>query len=273
MFVVVEFSYGVIAGSTALMADAGHNLSDVLGLILAWGALALARRPADARYTYGLRFSSVLAALGNAVVLLLACGAIAWEAVGRFQHPAPVQGATVMWVAGMGIAVNGLSALLFARGRHDDLNIRGAYLHMLADAAISVGVVVTGAVIGASGWIWLDPVVSLFIVAFIVRGTWGLLREATRLALHAVPERVDLHAVRAYLESVPGVTEVQDLHVWAMSTTESALTARLVMPETYPGDDLMEGIARELGERFGIRHSTLQFAQASRRHACALRAD
>lgn len=269
-FVVVEFVCGVLASSTALMADAGHNLSDVLGLVLAWGALTLTRRPADTRYTFGLRSSSVLAALGNATVLLLACGAIAWEAAGRFYHPAPVQGSTVMWIAGIGIAVNGVSALLFARRRHDDLNIRGAYLHMLGDAGISLGVMLTGAVIGVSGWVWLDPVVSLAIVAFIVWATWDLMREALRLALHAVPKKVDLHAVRDYLRSLPGVTEVQDLHIWGMSTSETALTARLVIPMSYPGDTVMEDTARELSERFGIGHSTLQYAQSPRQLACVL---
>jgi cobalt-zinc-cadmium efflux system protein len=269
-FVVVEFALGVRAGSTALMADAGHNLSDVLGLLLAWGASALARRAPDDRYTYGLRSSSVLAALANAGLLLMACGAIAWEAILRLGSPSPVAAQTVAYVAAVGILVNGFSAWLFARGRHGDLNIRGAYLHMLADAAVSLGVVVAGWAIGATGWLWLDPAVSLLIVVFIVRGTWQLLRESLRLALQAVPPQVDIGGIRAYLSGLPGVAEVHDLHVWGMSTTESALTVHLVMPAGYPGDEFVDATARHLAAHHGIHHSTLQCEQGLVRHECTL---
>jgi cobalt-zinc-cadmium efflux system protein len=270
LFVAIEFVYGFIANSTALMADAGHNLSDVLGLVLAWGAAVLAKRAPSARYTYGLRSSSILAALGNAVLLLLACGAIAWEAVHRFTAPAPVAGVTVSVVAAIGVAINGFSAWLFMAGSKGDLNIRGAYLHMAADAAISLGVVVSGLVIMGTGWTWLDPAVSLVIVLVIVYGTWSLLRESLRLVMAAVPDSVDAEAIGRFLADQPGVSGVHDLHIWAMSTTETALTAHLVMPGGYPGDGAIDAIVAQLHHDFSIGHCTLQVEEGTSQHRCAL---
>ncbi|WP_298612877.1 cation diffusion facilitator family transporter [uncultured Thiothrix sp.] len=269
-FVLTEFTYGLIANSTALMADAGHNLSDVLGLVMAWGATLLARRVPNERFTYGLRSSSILAALANAVLLLVACGGIAWEAVHRFMNPPPVVGSTVMWVAAVGIMINGISAWLFMRGSKDDLNIRGAYLHMLADAAVSFGVVLSGLVILLTGWYWLDPLMSLIIVAVIVVGTWNLLRESTQLALLAVPKSVDLLKVAQFLQQQPGVSAIHDLHVWGMSTTEAALTVHLVMPTGYPGDAFMDELTHALKTKFSIAHSTLQIEQGTTEHNCCL---
>jgi cobalt-zinc-cadmium efflux system protein len=269
-FVVVEFAYGFIANSTALLADAGHNLSDVLGLVLAWGAASLSRRAPAGRYTYGLRSSSILAALANSMLLLVASGAIALEAVRRFMEPPPVAGLTVTIVAGIGILVNGISAVLFARGSQSDLNVRGAYLHMMADAAMSLVVVIAGVAIVFTGWNWLDPVASLAVVAAIVYGTWGLLSESLKLALSAVPGHVDPKAVDAYLRQCAGVTDVHDLHIWAMSTTECALTVHLVIPSGYPGDAFIDEVACALKDRFAIQHSTLQVEQGSTSHACEL---
>lgn len=270
VFVVVEFSYGLIAHSTALIADAGHNLSDVLGLALAWGATILARRQPSERYTYGLRSSSILAALGNAMLLLFACGAIAWEAMQRFAMPANVSGLTVSVVAAIGILVNGASALLFISGSKHDLNIRGAYLHMVADAVVSLGVVVTGVLIMFTGWDWMDPLISLVIVAVIVVGTWGLLRDALRLSLNAVPPGINLPSVQQFLAALPGVTRVCDLHIWGMSTTENALTAHLSMPDGHPGDGFLKTVAHDLEHRFSIHHSTLQITQESGDMVCKL---
>lgn len=269
-FVVIEFSFGFVANSTALMADAGHNLSDVLGLALAWGAAILAKRAPSGRFTYGLRGTSILAALANATFLLVACGAIAWEAFHRFFQTPAVAGLTVTIVAGIGIAINGLSAWLFVKGSKGDLNIRGAYLHMAADAAVSLGVVVSGLAMMGTGWFWLDPVTSLVIVAVVVYGTWGLLRESMELALNAVPPSIDLERIDAYLRSLPGVADVHDLHVWGMSTTESALTVHLVLPGGYPGDAYMDDVARILDARYGVHHSTLQTELGTTSHACRL---
>ena len=270
VFVVAEFAYGLIANSTALMADAGHNLSDVLGLLLAWGAALLAKKAPNERYTYGLRSSSILAALANAMLLLVACGGIAWEAIQRFAAPPVVAGLTVTLVAALGIVVNGLSAWLFVKGSKGDLNIRGAYLHMAADAAVSFGVVVAGIAMMFTGWYWLDPAISVVIVAVVLVGTWGLLRESVQLALSAVPPHIDVAAVADHLQQQPGVTGIHDLHIWGMSTTESALTAHLVMPRGYPGDTFMDDLAQTLKTRFAIAHSTLQIEQGTTEHACAL---
>lgn len=269
-FVVIEFACGFIANSTALMADAGHNLSDVLGLLLAWGATILGRKVPDERYTYGLRSTSILAALANAMILLVACGAIAWEAIQRFSQPPVVAGLTVTLVAAVGIIINGLSAWLFMKGSKGDLNIRGAYLHMAADAVVSLGVVLAGIAMIFTGWYWLDPVISLAIIAVIVIGTWSLLRESIQLAMSAVPAHIDVPAVDSYLRQCSGVTDIHDLHIWGMSTTESALTVHLVMPEGYPGDAFMDDIVRTLKERFSVQHSTLQVEQGTTDHACAL---
>jgi cobalt-zinc-cadmium efflux system protein len=256
--VVVQLVYGVLANSVALIADAGHNFGDVLGLLLAWGAQALAGRLPTTRYTYGFRSASILAALLNGLILLVATGAIAWEAIRRFSDPGDVAGATVVVVAAVGIAVNGFSAWLLMAGRKGDLNVRGAFLHLLGDAAISAGVVAAGAVIALTGWHWVDPTASLIISALIVWGTWGLLSEAMRLSLAAVPDNIDPAQVHAYLRGLPAVTEVHDLHIWAMSTTETALTAHLVRPGAMLDDVFLDSVCEGLAQRFGIRHATVQ---------------
>jgi cobalt-zinc-cadmium efflux system protein len=256
-FVAIEAGYGFIADSMALLSDAGHNLSDVLGLAIAWGAAILARRSPTERFTYGLRSSSILAALFNAILLLVAVGGIVWESIQRLIEPAPVAAGTMMIVAGIGILVNGFTAFLFMSGHHD-LNIRGAFLHMVADAAVSLGVVLGGLAILWTGAAWIDPVLSLVIAAVIVWGTWGLLRQSLALSLHGVPGSINLPEVRQALERMPGVARVHHLHVWAMSTTESALTVHLVMPGGHPGDDFLARAQHDLKTRFGIDHSTLQ---------------
>ena len=270
IFVTVEFGYGFMANSTALIADAGHNLSDVLSLLLSWGAMILARKTPSERYTYGLRSTSILAALVNAMLLLVACGAIAWEAVQRFTEPPVVSGLTVTLVAAVGIAINGFSAWLFLKGSKGDLNIRGAYLHMAADAVISLGVVLAGLAMIFTGWYWLDAAVSLAIVLVIVVGTWGLLRESVQLVLSAVPKHIDPLAVEAWLRQCAGVTDIHDLHIWGMSTTESALTVHLVIPAGYPGDIFMDSITQTLKTKFSIQHSTLQVEQGTTEHNCTL---
>lgn len=272
VFVVAEAAFGYFSNSMALIADAGHNLSDVAGLVVAWIAAGLAKRPPSARYTYGLRGSSILAALFNAVFLLLAVGAIGWEAVVRLFTPEPVAGITVMVVAGIGIVINAVTAWLFASGRHSDLNIRGAYLHMAADAAVSAAVVVAGVIILFTGWYWIDPAVSLLVAVVIVGGTWGLLRDSTALSLAAVPRGIDPAAVRAFLSKLPGVTQVHDLHIWGMSTTEVALTCHLVMPGGSPGDPFLVDLAHELQHDFGIAHTTVQI-ETDPNTVCALAPD
>ena len=270
-FVILEAVFGVISNSMALIADAGHNLSDVLGLVVAWVASILARRRPTARYTYGLRGTSILAALFNAIFLLVATGAIAWEAVLRLFNPQPVAGPTVMAVAAAGIVINGFTAWLFASGRKHDLNIRGAYLHMAADAAVSAGVVVAGLIIYLTGWLWLDPLVSLVIAVVIVAGTWGLLRDSVAMSLAAVPAGIDPAEVRAMLAGQPGVSRVHDLHIWSMSTNEVALTAHLVIPSGHPGDGFLHDVAAELKAHHGIGHVTLQVEIDA--DACALAPD
>ncbi|WP_443969705.1 cation diffusion facilitator family transporter [Sphingobium sp. CR28] len=257
-FVAIEAAYGYISGSLALFADAGHNLSDVLGLVIAWIAFTLGRRAPSQRFTYGLRGSTILAALFNGLILMFAAGAIAIEAARRFMYPLPVSGTDVMIVAGIGIIVNGGTALLFARGGKSDINIRGAYLHMAADAMVSAGVVVAGLLINATGLRWIDPAVSLVIVGVIVWSTWGLLKEAIAMALHAVPASIDAVAVQAWLAALPGVTAVHDLHIWPMSTSETALTAHLIMPGGQGDDHFLFETSAALHERFAIGHATLQ---------------
>jgi cobalt-zinc-cadmium efflux system protein len=271
-FVLVEAGYGFVSNSTALLADAGHNLSDVLGLVVAWIAAVLSKRPPTPRLTYGLRNSSILAALLNAVLLLIAAGAIILEAVQRLLHPEPVAGMTVIVVAAVGIVINGVTAWLFASGRDGDLNIRGAYLHMAADAAVSAGVVAAGILIMMTGWLWVDPVTSLLIVAVIVWGTWGLLRESTAMSMAAVPSAIDPATVRDYLAGLPGVVSIHDLHIWPMSTTEIALTAHLVMPAGNPGDAFLIETCHRLNHDFKIGHATLQIENATTAH-CALEPD
>jgi len=268
--VVIQGVYGVLANSTALLADAGHNLSDVLGLLLAWGATWLAARRPSARYTFGYGSSSILASLANAGLLLFACGVIVAEAIGRLMNPAPVAGLVVFVVAAVGVVVNGFSAWLFMRGQKEDLNIRGAFLHMAADAAISAAVAISGLVILYTNWTWLDPVMSLFVVAVVVVGTWGLLRDSVRMALDAVPPGVSLQDIRDYLAEQPGVTDVHDLHVWALSTTGNALSAHLVMPAGHPGDESIDAIVVTLRERFSMQHATLQVDLGTSEHRCAM---
>jgi len=270
-FVLVEAGFGLWSGSMALVADAGHNLTDVLGLLIAWGAAVMTARPATPRYTYGYKSSSILAALANAGLLLVAIGAILIETVRRFFEPVQVQGLTVIVVAGVGVLINAGTALMFLRGRKHDLNIRGAYLHMVADALVSVGVVVAGAVILLTGRTWIDPLTSLVIVGVIGWGTWGLLKDSVKMGLNAVPDGIDDVAVRAWLAGLPGVAAVHDLHIWPMSTTETALTAHLVMPEGYPGDTILREIAHELEHRFHIGHATVQ-VETGDEHDCGLHA-
>ncbi|MHB9017134.1 MAG: cation diffusion facilitator family transporter [Burkholderiales bacterium] len=269
-FVVAEVIYGIFGNSLALLADAGHNLSDVLGLLLAWGASVLVKRAPTQRYTYGLRSTSILAALGNAGLLLMVTGGIAWEAILRFDQPSAVVGKTVIIVAAFGVAINLGSAVLFMAGRKNDLNVRGAFTHMVGDAIISLGVVIAGFAIIYTGWQWLDPVVSLIIAILILAGTWGLLRDSINLALHGVPEGIDIERVRVYLKALDGVSEVHDLHVWAMSTTETALTAHLIMPSGYPDGNFLNRVSDALEDRFDIHHATIQIETDDTPNACKL---
>ena len=269
-YVAAEAGFGVVSGSLALLADAGHNLGDVLGLALSWGAAVLSRRGPTQRFTYGFRSSSILAALANAIVLLVVIGGIAWEALWRLSHPVVVAGGTIAWVASIGILVNGATALIFVSHRTRELNVRSAVVHMAADAAVSAGVVAAGILIALTGLPWLDPAVSLIVSAVIVYSTWDLIKHAMSLALDAVPEGVDATAVRAHLAALPGVAAIHDLHIWGMSTTETALTCHLVMPGGHPGDAALGQLGRELDERFGIHHATIQIELADTDEICAL---
>lgn len=271
-FVAIEAFYGVLSGSMALLADAGHNLSDVLGLAVAWAAAAALKKKPTARMTYGLYKGSILAALANGAMTLLAAGAIGLEALQRLFAPEPIATTTVMVVAAIGAIINATTALLFASGRKQDLNIRGAYLHMAADAGVSIGVVVAGLLIALTGWLWLDSVTSLVIVAVIVIAAWGLLRESTAMSFAAVPANIDPAAVRAYLAARPGVASLHDLHIWPLSTTETALTAHLVMPDGHPGDGFLQDIVHDLHGRFDIGHATLQ-VEISPANGCRLAPD
>jgi cobalt-zinc-cadmium efflux system protein len=273
IFALAEWILGVTANSLSLIADATHNFSDVLGLVLAGGAMALARRPPSTRFTYGLRGTTILAALGNAMLLLVATGGIAWEAVLRFKSTAVINETIMIWVAALGVVINAGTALLFMGGSKTDLNVRGAYLHMAADAGVSLGVVVAGVGMLFTGWTWLDPVTSLLIVTVIFVGTWGLLRDSVRLALHAAPASVDPLNVRRYLAGLPGVTEVHDLHIWGMSTSETALTAHLMMPGGHPGDDFLAEVIRQIEAEFHIGHATIQIETGTSSNPCALAPD
>ncbi len=273
LFAVAQVVAGLWSNSLALLADAAHNLTDVLGLLLAWGADTLSRRRATDRRTYGLRGTTILAALINAVFLFVAVGAVAWEAVRRFQRPGEVDGVTVAWVAAIGIVVNALTAFPFLKGAKKDLNLRAAFLHLVADAAVSAGVLVTGLVIARTGATWLDPVISLAISAVILYGTWGVLRDSLNLALSAVPSGVDIGSVRGYLAGLPEVEEVHDLHIWGMSTTETALTAHLVLRRPLQGDRFLKRVLRHLDHEFGIPHATLQLEGRGFKSTCALRAE
>lgn len=270
-YVVAEAVYGILAHSLALLADAGHNLSDVLGLAAAWLAASLLQRRPTARFTYGMGGASILAALGNAVLLLVVTGGIGWEAIRRLIAPEPSAGRVIMAVAAVGIAVNGVTALLFASGRRADLNIRGAFLHMASDAVLALGVVVAGGAILLTGWQWLDPAVSLAVSLVIVAGTWSLLRDSLKLSMNAVPSGIDEHRVEDFLSALPGVAEIHDLHIWGLSTTDTALTAHLVLADGIDGDALLHRLPHDLQHGFGIGHCTIQLESHATAHGCALR--
>ncbi len=269
-FVLVEVIFGFQADSVALLADAGHNSSDVLGLILAWSASLLARRRSSRRYTYGWRRFSIIAALLNATLLLVVTGGISWEAIRRFSEPSPVAGGIMIAVAALGVVINTATALLFLSGRKQDLNIRAAFMHMAADAMVALGVVLAGIGIVLTHWLWLDPAISLVINAVVIIGTWELLRDSFNLAIDAVPEGIDLVAVRTYLSERPGVEQVHDLHIWGLSTNSTALTAHLVMPSGHPGDVFLTQTCQELHNHFGIEHSTIQVEMGDPSYPCTL---
>jgi cobalt-zinc-cadmium efflux system protein len=272
-YVLIEGTAGLLLGSLALVADAGHNLSDVLGLLLAWGAARLARRLPTPRRTYGWRRGTILAALGNALLLLVAVGAIAWEAVGRFSAPSPVETGAVLWVAAAGVVVNFGTMLLFLRGREKDINIQGAFLHMMADGLVTVGVILAALLMGWTGWYWVDPLVALAIAAVILAGTWGLLRDSVNLAMDVVPPGIDPEAVKAWLAARDGVAGVHDLHIWPMGTTETALTVHLVRPGAALDDGWLSGVVAGLRAEFGIDHATLQVEAGDPAHPCRLAPD
>jgi len=268
IYIIVEVIYGLLINSMALIADAGHNFSDVLGLILAWGGTYLARTAFTSRRTYGLRKSTILAALFNAIILLIAVGAITIETVRKIYEPEPIGGTTMMIVAGVGVMINTITALLFLKGREKDLNIKGASLHMAADAGVSLGVVVTGLIISFTNLYILDPIISLVIVVVITIGTWRLLRDSFNLSMDAVPGNIDVESVKKYLNDLPGVTEIHDLHIWAMSTTETALTVHLVIPDEQKDDKFLGKICTQLHDRFGIEHSTIQIEKDAQSASC-----
>jgi len=268
IYIVVEVAYGLQIDSMALLADAGHNFSDVLGLLLAWGAAYLAKTASTEKRTYGLRKSTILAAFFNAILLMIAVGAITIEAVRKLILPAPVEGTTMMIVAGIGFFINAITALLFMKGREKDLNIKGAFIHMAADAGVSLGVVVAGFIIFSTGWLWVDPAVSIVIVLVITIGTWGLLRDSFHLSMDAVPKGISLKEVGDYLKGINGVKEVHDLHIWAMSTTETALTAHLVIPGETKDDFFLKKICGDLHSKFGIEHSTIQIEKSAQSANC-----
>jgi cobalt-zinc-cadmium efflux system protein len=269
-FVLTEFTYGILANSVALIADAGHNLSDVLGLLLAWIASILVRRSPSRKYTYGLRKVSILAALLNSIFLLVASGGIILEAIQRLFRPSEVQGSIVIGVAAIGVVINTVTALMFMSGRKSDLNIRAAFQHMAADAIVSVGVVLAGIGILWTHWLWLDPAFSLIISVFIIIGTWDILRDSFHLAIDGVPNSISEQDVRRYLAHRSGVSEIHDLHIWSMSTVEVALTAHLVIPAGHPGDEFLAQVCGELRDRFGIQHSTLQIEIGDGDTTCAI---
>jgi cobalt-zinc-cadmium efflux system protein len=256
-FVLGEVGFGVANRSLSLLADAGHNLGDVMGLLMGWMAACLATRPATARHTYGYRRSSILAALANSSLLMIGVGAVAWEAIQRLSEPVPVQGFVIMAVAGVGILVNGGTALMFLKGRKGDINIEAAYTHMLTDAIVAAGVVVAGLIMHYTGWVWMDPVTSLVLSVLVALSSWRMLRRSIDLALDAVPDGIKPEAVKTFLESLPGVQAVSDMHIWAVSTTETAMTAHLVVPKGFEPGFLAE-IEHQMSHEFGIHHSTIQ---------------
>jgi cobalt-zinc-cadmium efflux system protein len=272
-FVIVEAGFGLYSNSLSLLADAGHNFSDVIGLLVAWGAVLLSRRMPTPRFTYGLQGSTILAALANAMLLVIAVGGIGWEAIRRLPNPTQVSEATIIWVALIGVVINTATALMLMKGREHDLNLRGAFLHMVADAAVSVGVVLAGLGMLWTGWLWLDPAISLVIAAVIFIGTWGLLKQSLRLSLHAVPDSIDANGVRAFLSDLPEVMDVHDLHIWGMSTTDTALTAHLVVCEKHPGNEFLVNVAEELEHRFRISHATFQIELGNGEASCKLAPD
>jgi cobalt-zinc-cadmium efflux system protein len=258
LFVAIEAGYGFVAGSLALMADAGHNLSDVFSLLLAWGAAFLATKPATEKKTYGLRKVTILASLTSAILLLFALGGITWEAIGRFTHPKPVEGLIVIVVAAIGVVINTITAFLFVSGQKHDLNLRGAFVHMAADAAVSFGVVIAGIIMMTTGWLLVDPIISLLIVAAILAGTWSLLRDSINLVIDSVPEHIDIAGIKSYLQNLENVSQFHDLHVWPMSTTEVALSVHLIIAEGYIGKGFLKEIQQDLHDDFNIEHSTIQ---------------
>ena len=270
IFVVIEASYGVVAGSLALIADAGHNLSDVFSLLLAWGANRLATKSSGENRTYGYRGATILASLFSSALLLVALGGIAWEAFGRLFDPQPVEGSIIIWVAAIGVVINAATAMLFMSGQRHDLNIRAAYLHMVADAGISLGVVIAGAAILVTGWLWLDPLLSILIVLVILIGTWRLLKESINLSMAAVPESLRISEIKDYLSTMPDVSELHDLHVWALSTTEIALTAHLVTRRRNIDNQFLLEIQQQLHDRFGIEHVTIQLESDASENSCRL---
>jgi len=273
IFVTIEAGYGIFADSLALIADAGHNLSDVISLLLAWGASMLATKASTEKRTYGFRKVTVIASLSSALLLLVALGGIAWEAIGRFAHPKPVEGVTVIIVAAIGVAINTLTALLFAKGQKHDLNIRGVFLHMSADAGVSLGVVVAGIFIMAKGWLWIDPVVSLAIVAIIFIGTWGLLRDSFNYAIDAVPKSIDIAGIKQYLMSFDHVHHIHDLHVWPLSTTQVALTVHVVVNNNSLDNGFLRELQQHLHDHFGIAHATIQVETSTSENSCMLNND
>ena len=270
IFVVIEAGYGIVAGSLALIADAGHNLSDVLSLLLAWGASLLASKRPTKKRTYGFRRVTILASLVSALLLLVALGGIAWESVGRFFNPQPVKGMIIIIVAAIGVVINSITALLFISGKEHDLNIKGAYLHMAADAGVSLGVVIAGIAIMITGWLWLDPAISIFIVVIVLIGTWGLLRNSINLSIDAVPEGIDISEIKNYLTSLKNVSCTHDLHVWALSTTETALTAHLVTTQDSMDNAFLIEIQQYLHDQFGIEHTTIQIEKENSENNCKL---
>ena len=273
IFVIIEVSYGLLADSLALIADAGHNLSDVMSLMLAWGANYLATKHPTHKRTYGLRKVTIMASLLSAVLLLVAMGGIAWESVERLSSPEPVDGVIIIIVAAIGVVINTLTALLFVKGQKHDLNIRAAYLHMAADAAISLGVVIAGIAIMLTGWIWLDPAISLFIVVAILVGTWQLLRDSIDLSIDAVPQNIDVCEVKEYLLNFTNVTDLHDLHIWALSTTENALTVHLVTSDSLIYNHFIQEIQEHLHHHFNIAHVTIQIENEADDYHCVLNRD
>ncbi len=270
IFVVIETGYGITAGSLALIADAGHNLSDVISLLLAWGASYLALKQPTEKRTYGFRRVTILASSVSAILLLVVLGGIVWEAIGRLANPQPVHSMTVVIVAAIGVVINTSTALLFVSGQKHDLNIRGAYLHMAADAGVSLGVVVAGIVIMITGWLWIDPAISLVLVVVILVGTWNLLHESINLSVDAVPQDINISGIKDYLTKIEGISEIHDLHIWALSTTQTALTAHLITTKNLIDNEFLKEIQRHLHDNFDIEHATIQVEKEDMENSCML---